>query len=202
MNFFKRLIEKFVSPKEENNQAHQMQSSHEDDDLPVDERFVKQFIAKGGKFLYCSSLGEAEENLLRILKENNWQNIICYHPDLVKMVAKLNYAKTQKNFNNLPFFTKCESLIASDGSIMFSSKQLKDRKLAELPENFIVFAQTSQLVNSIREGVMRVRENAGNNPGTIVSAVKYYTPELTGNDFQTYGNTNAKSLYLLLLEDL
>ena len=54
-------------------------------------------------------------------------------------------------------FTTCESLIANDGSLLISSNQIAEKKLVELPENFIVFATTSQFVNTISEGLQGIK---------------------------------------------
>ncbi len=202
MNFFKKLIQNIASLKESEEEKESPVDSNDTDTLPLDELFVKNFISKGGKFLYCSNTKELEQNLLQILQENKWNNIVCFDDDLNKFLTKIKSAKTQQIVHNLPFFTVCEALTADDGSIMFSSKQLKGKKLKDLPTDFIVFGKTSQLVRSIREGVMTVRARAESNSPTIVSSVKNYTPGKEGSDFMSYGNTNAKSLYLLLLEDL
>ncbi len=202
MNFFKKLISKISAINESEEETKSSDIVTDSGNLPLDELFVKNFIAKGGKFLYCLNDQELEQNLTQILKENQWNNIVCFDKELNKLLSKIKSAKTEQIVQNLPFLTVCEALTAEDGSIMFSSKQLKEKKLKDLPGNFIVFAKTSQLVKSIREGVMAVRSRASDNAPTIVSSVKYYSGNTGKSDFMTYGNTNTKSLYLLLLEDL
>jgi len=197
MNFFSKFLKSKISSfkQEEDIQVDK-------DDSSIDEKFVKQFIHKGGKFLYCSDLEEAQLNMIQILKENHWNNVVCFDVDLKEFLTKINSAKTDKSLSNLPFFVNCESLIASDGSIMFSSKQLHDKKLKDLPINFIVFAKTSQITKDTRDGISGVRSRAEKNSPTIISSVKDYIPNKPETDFMNYGNTNSKTLYLLLLEDL
>src|SRR5690606_27459059 len=77
------------------------------------------------------------------------------------------FAKQEINFTNLPnnseiFFTTCEHLIAQNGSILVCSNQLKERKLHELPSNVIVFATTSQMVESIGEGLKTIKKKYKN----------------------------------------
>jgi L-lactate utilization protein LutC len=163
---------------------------------------VKKFIQKGGKFLYCNNKQEVTEHLMKILAENNWNNVVCSNESLNKILSEIKSAKTSQVLLNLPFFVECEALVAEDGSIMFSTEQLGDNKLKDLPNNFIVFGKTSQLVKTISDGVMGVRMRAKKNKPTIVSSVKDYLPNKSEVDFLTYGNTNSKTLYLLLLEDL
>jgi L-lactate utilization protein LutC len=199
MNFFKKLIQKITTPAEEESVKT---TDLGNDGLTVDEMFTRNFISRGGKFLYCTSDEEVKLNLVEILKENQWNNVVCFDPKLNKLLSEINSAKTKRIISSLPFLTSCESLVSEDGSIMFSSVQLQEKKLKEFPENFIVLARTSQLVRSISEGVMGVRKRAKKNSPTIVSSIKDYLPNKQNTDFMSYGNNNAKTLYLLLLEDL
>jgi len=198
MNFFNRFFNKegnSSTKKEEN-------SISPSEKIAIDENFVKKFIHKGGKFLYCSNLEEAENNLIQILQENQWNNVTSFDPSLLDFLTKIKSAKTAKVISNLPFFTYCESLISNEGSIMFSSKQLKDKKLKDLPNNFIVFAKTSQITKDTRDGISGIRNRAEKNAPTIVSSIKDFIVDKTEEaDFMSYGNTNSKTLYLLLLED-
>ena len=174
----------------------------QDDDTSIDELFVKKFIHKGGKFLYCADLEEVEKNLVQVLQENQWNNVVTFNENVRELLTTIKSAKTSKIIPSLPFMTHCECLIASDGSIMFSSKQLKDKKLKDLPNNFIVYAKTSQIVNDSRDGISGIRNRSEKNSPTIISSIKDFIINKTETDFMTYGNTNSKTLYLLLLEDL
>jgi len=197
MSFFNKIFKKKaeISPEENDFLGPS-------DDVSIDQKFVKKFIQKGGKFLYCADLNETESNLEHILHENDWDEMVCFEDKMIDILAKIEIENTGKLKSNLPFFTCCESLIANDGSIMFSSKQLYDKKLHEFSNNFIVFAKTSQLVQDTREGISGIRNRSEKNEATIISSVKDFIPNKTETDFMTYGNTNSKTLYLLLLEDL
>jgi len=198
MDFFK----KFFKNKAKTSQKEEDLFTEEVDNKSIDEKFVKKFIHKGGKFLYCADLKEAETNLIQILQENHWNNVISYNDKLNDLLSNIKSARTEKIISNLPFFTFCESLISRDGSIMFSSKQLKDKKLKDLPNDFIVLANTSQIVNDTREGISGIRNRSEKNSPTIISSIKDFTINKIDTDFMSYGNTNSKTLYLLLIEDL
>jgi len=200
MNFLKKFYESKIKPSLNKDVDEDKNESF--DGMSIDERFVKKFIHKGGKFLYCSDIEEVETNLVQILQENQWNNVICFDTYLQEFLSKIKSAKTEKMISNLPFFTKSEALISNDGSIMFSSKQLRDKKLKELPKNLIVFAKTSQISKDTRDGISGIRNRSEKNSPTIISSVKDYIPNKTEDDFMSYGNTNSKTLYLLLLEDL
>lgn len=199
MSFFNKFLKNIIkiSQKEEA-ETKDLQ----EDELSIDEQFVKKFIHKGGKFLYCSDKEELERNLVQVLQENEWNNVITFDENLKELLTKIKSAKTNKIIPSLPFITYCECLIANDGSIMFSSKQLKDKKLKELPLNFIVCAKTSQLVKDSRDGISGIRNRSEKNSPTIISSIKDFIINKKETDFMSYGNTNSKTLYLLLLEDL
>lgn len=197
MSFFNKFFKNKIktSQKEE-------QNSDSGEDISLDEKFVKKFIHKGGKFLYCSNLEDLKVNLVQILQENQWNNVTTFEEKLNILLTEIKSAKTEKTISHLPFFSSCEALISNDGSLMFSSKQLKDKKLKDLSNNFIVFAKTSQIVKDTREGISGIRNRSEKNSPTIISSIKDFTINKTETDFMSYGNTNTKTLYLLLLEDL
>ena len=195
MSFFKKLF-KYPSengPKE---------LSLEENELPLDQIFVQNFLKNNGKFLYCTSLEEVTLNLANITKENSWETITCNDYDLLKLVKTIQ-VKTIDNFNSShPIFISCEHLISENGSILFSSNQLKECKISELSENFIVYATTSQLVKNNGESLTGIKTRYQGNIPSNISAIKNYNPNSKEIDFMNYGNTNAKNLYLLLFEDL
>lgn len=198
MSFFNKFLNKILKPSEEEDKKQ----GHLQDDLSsIDEQFVKKFIHKGGKFLYCSDKEELEKNLMQVLQENQWNNVISHEDSLQDVLTKINSAKTKKIIPNLPFLTYCECLVANDGSIMFSSRQLKDKKLKDLPSNFIVCAKTSQIVKDSRDGISGIRSRSEKNAPTIISSIKDFIIDKSETDFMSYGLTNSKTLYLLLLED-
>lgn len=193
-NIFKNTFKTSAKVNVENSEAQ--------DNLSPDQRFVQNFIQKGGKFLYCSNLNETRTNFLQILNENNWKGIVCFDDNLDELLLEVGSNRLNEIDQESPFFTCCESLIAHDGSIMFSSKQLQDKKLNVFSNNFIVFAKTSQISQDTREGISGIRNRSEKNSATIISSIKDYLPQKGETDFMTYGNTNSKTLYLLLLEDL
>ncbi len=123
-------------------------------------------------------------------------------PRLEEKFSKENIVFTNNNNTSEIFFTTCEHLIAQNGSILVSSNQLKERKLNELPENIIVFATTSQLVESIGEGLKTIKKKSKQGiPANITTLKHFQATNENADDFLTYGSS-SKHLYLLLLEDL
>lgn len=173
-----------------------------EDSLPVDEMFAHNFQKNGGKFIYCENLNEVSENLLNILEENDWFecNVLCYEPSLNNLIEE-NKLDIVKNTVEAQFlFSTCESLIGDEGSILFSSNQLKHNKPNELPTNIVVLATTSQLVANKGDGMSSMNKRYNKEYPTNITTIKYFKEEKE-KDFLHYGSCH-KNLYLLLLEDL
>ena len=195
MNFFKKL---FNTPKQNETPDEDLEFQ----DLPIDQIFVKNFIKNKGKFLYCTTLQEVTLNLSNIIQENSWKTLSCNDYDLLKLVKAINVETIEELNKKMPFFLSCEHLIAENGSILFSSNQLKEHKIPELTENFIVYATTSQLVNTKGESLTGIKSRYQGNIPSNISAVNNFNIDAIEEDFMSYGNTNSKNLYLLLFEDL
>ena len=201
MSLFRKL---FGNSAEDinNNDIQDVKSPYAPDAiLPVDEQFTFNFKGNGGKFIYCENLVEVLENFENILAENDWFecNTQCYDKRLFYLLDdnKLTY----NNLSNPVFFlSSCENLIADEGSILFSSTHLKHFKPNELPTNMIIFATTSQIVQSKSDGLRRIKNTHDKNYPSNITAIKYFK-EAKEQDFLHYGSC-PKNIYLLLLEDL
>ena len=115
--------------------------------------------------------------------------------------SKILIFKTTKSTNDSTFFfSTCEYLVANDGSLLICSNQIKEKKLKELPANFIIFATTSQLIENISEGLRGIKDNNKSKIPTNITTIKHFKVS-EEKDFLSYGSS-SKNLYLLLLEDL
>jgi hypothetical protein len=105
-----------------------------DKTMAVDEAFIYHFKKNGGKFIYCENLNEVKEQFENILEENDWfeNEVQCFDSRLFNFLDE-NRLEYKNATNPSFFFTACENLIADEGSILFSSKQLKQFKIDELP---------------------------------------------------------------------
>ncbi|WP_298154971.1 lactate utilization protein B/C [Flavobacterium sp.] len=169
--------------------------------LPMDEQFTINFRKNGGKFLYCENLSEVKTHFEDILEENDWfeSDAMCYEPKLYSMLEenKLNY----KNPVNPKFLlASCENLIADEGSVLFSSNQIKQHKPQELPANIVIIATTSQIIDNKSDGLREIKKRYEKDYPTNITTIKYFE-KAKDEDFLHYGSV-AKNLYLLLLEDL
>ena len=171
-------------------------------DTPIDESFTIHFSENGGKFLYCETINEVYDFLQQIIKENNWEDkfALLLNSELNEKFKDVGWKTTETINEGLFLFTTCEYLIANDGSILISSNQIAEKKLNELPKNFIVFATTSQIVQTIGEGLHGIKAKNKKNIPTNITTIKHFKATEDDN-FLSYGSS-SKNLYLLMLEDL
>ena len=198
MNLFKNLFSSKKTPKHK----AEDETTKKTEQLALDDNFVHHFIKNEGKFLYCTSQEEINQNLANIFEENAWTTSLCFNSDLQKMLFVTGVKSVEKQTSLTPFFTTCENLIAKDGSLLFTSNQLKGITLSELPIHFIVFAKTSQIVSNNDDALMSIKNLYKKNIPSNISPIKHFNPNKKSNDIMNYSNTNSKNLYLLLLEDL
>ena len=171
----------------------------------VEDKFTLNFSSNGGKFLYATDLEECDDYFIKILEENNWteKSILCFNSSFTKNYIPNNQIKFNKsNLNSNLFITDCEFLVAKDGSILVSAKQIQSYKSNDLPNNIIVMARTSQLSETLSKGLEGIRIKYSNNlPSNITSIKNFNKGDSDDLNFLTYGSS-AKNLYLILLEDL
>ena len=200
MSLFKKIFGtgNDVSNEEKNSEANPFLPEKQ---VPADELFTNNFKKNGGKFLYCDNLPEIHDQFLNILEENDWFECeaICYEPKLYSLLDenKLNYTKPQ---NPKFILATCENLIADEGSILFSSNQIKQNKPNELPANIVIFATTSQILGTKSDGLREIKKKYDKEYPSNITTIKYFE-KAKEEDFLQYGSS-AKNLYLLLLEDL
>ena len=202
MSLFRKFFGKKSEQSEENIPNRERGKYMPDIKLPVDERFTINFKANGGKFLYCENMQEVTDSLQSILEENNWQNekVLVIDQRLSELFKNFNLNTTKKTSESAYFLSTCEYLISDDGSLLISSNQIAEKKLKELPDNFIIYATTSQFVENIGEGLKGIKEKSKAKIPTNITTIKHFKAA-DDKDFLTYGSS-SKNLYLLLLEDL
>ncbi|MBP1838957.1 LUD domain-containing protein [Formosa algae] len=203
MSLFRKLFGSKSNKSEEEIKSEDRGKYMPEIKLPIDEKFTINFKENGGKFLYCENLDEIFQTLDYIIEENSWEDkkILILENELKKRFASSSLNMAKPNDTDTTYFlTSCESLIADDGSLLICSKQIAEKKLADLPSNFIVFSTTSQIVGSISEGLRKIKSKNTQRIPTNITTIKHFKLEEEKN-FMTYGS-NSKNLYLLLLEDL
>lgn len=201
MSLFKRLLKKTKAKSDLKSINSDTSKYFPEDKLPVDEKFTYNFNKNGGKFLYCLNWEEIKETFDNILIENDWyeKDVLCINTQLQSVFEGYNLNYTTKE-DSVFFLSKCEALVANNGSILLCSNQIKEKKLHELPYNFIIFATTSQFVENISEGLHNIKNQSKNFIPSNITTIQDFEGSKE-KDFMSYGSS-TKNLYLLLLEDL
>jgi len=202
MNIFKKILGNLVpSLKEEENTSKDDSKYLPEIEIPVDELFTFNFKKNGGKFIYCENEIELHEYFISILQENDWfeNEAITYEKNLQPFLIE-NRISFHNVVNPIFFLCTCESLIADDGSILFSSHQFIHHKSNELPKDIVVIAKTSQITRSKSDGLRGIKFRYGSNIPSNITTLQCFK-EVVNDDFLQYGIA-PKNLYLLLLEDL
>ncbi|WP_264563689.1 LUD domain-containing protein [Flavobacterium sp. N3904] len=200
MSIFSKLFGT-SNPSSDEDNGNNSNKPNPDINSPLDEQFIYNFKKNGGKFLYCENLNEVKDQFENILEENDWfeSEALCYEPKLFSLLDenKIVYTSTKE-----PKFllSSCENLVAEEGSILFSSNQIKQKKPNDLPTNIIILANTSQIVEGKSDGLSAIRKKYLREYPTNITTIKYFE-KAKEEDFTQYGSS-AKNLYLLLLEDL
>ena len=197
MNFFNNFFKK-NTPKNEKGGKKQSKFLPKKKAV-IEERFILKFIENGGKFLYCETLDEVQNNFNLILKENEWtdDDTLIINKD-IKKKFKLNNDYKSSLEDSKCFITDCENLIAIDGSILISSNQIHEKKLSDFPDNFIILSETTKLKNTISEGLSEIKSKSRSIP-TNITTIKNFRNSKKDNNFLSYGSY-SKNLYLILLE--
>lgn len=199
MSIFKKIFGGATSEGEKTDENSPF--LQEKNNIPADELFMTRFVKNGGKFLYCSDMGDIKTQFENILEENDWfeKEVLCLEPSLYALLDenKLPYKEITKP---VFLFAGCENLIADEGSVLFSSKQIKQNKPHELPNNIVIFATTSQIVLTKSDGLRGIKNKYKTDYPTNITTFKYFE-KAKDESFMQYGSI-PKNLYLLLLEDL
>jgi len=204
MSLLKRILNpnfKKSDDKAKRAEKAEQSSYYPEQKLPIDEKFTYNFKNNGGKFIYCENWNEVTEAFDNIMVENDWyeQDVFCVNEQLSQKFDGFNL-NFVKNTDSKFFLSKCESLIATNGSILLSSNQIKEKKLKELPFNVIILATTSQIVDTISEGLRIIKNQSSSYIPSNITTIQDFETEKE-KDFMSYGSS-TKNLYLLLLEDL
>jgi hypothetical protein len=202
MSLFRKFFGKKSNQTEESIPNQERGKYMPEVQLPVDERFTINIKSNGGKFLYCENMEEVKESFNSILDENKWHNdkVFLIDKRLLELFKDFDLNTTKKISESSYFLSTCEYLISDDGSLLISSNQIAEKKLNELPDNFIIYATTSQFVENIGEGLKGIKEKSKATIPTNITTIKHFKAD-DDKDFLTYGSS-SKNLYLLLLEDL
>jgi L-lactate dehydrogenase complex protein LldG len=125
--------------------------------------FAENFTKLQGKFSFCLSEKEFEQQLKILIAARKWSNIYCREENLKLMLQQNGFAQNfSKDLAGCDAsITTCELLIARTGSIVMSSAQQSGRTVSVYAPVHICVAYTDQLVYDIKDALLRVKEKYG-----------------------------------------
>jgi len=171
---------------------------------PVDITFAQEFTKVAGKFVYCETETDLHDNLINLVADKKWTQIICLE-NIIKSIlnkAGIPFSDEEKDFLECQVgITSCEFLIARFGSIMISNGLESGRRLNVYPENHIVIARSSQIVPELRDAITGINEKYH---GRLPSFVSLITgPSRTADIEKTLvmGAHGPKELYVFLIDE-
>lgn len=171
---------------------------------PLEIVFAEQFLAVGGKFVFCEDDLDLIENLLALIEKDSLRRIYAWEPQLQKLLDNYGfpYYSTATDFENAELgITTCEALIARNGSVLISNANASGRRLSIYPHVHLVIAYTSQLMPDIKDGMTLLKRKYGENMPSMVSLVT--GPSRTADIEKTLvlGAHGPRELYVFLVDD-
>ncbi|OUS20014.1 lactate utilization protein B/C [Nonlabens dokdonensis] len=205
MSIFKKLFGKSSDSEPVKGSNKERSKYMPDEKPPLDEEFIHNFQHQGGRFLYAIDEKEIKQHFEDILVEHDYfeKNVLCFDDQLKSRFGDFNLNFTTTSATSDFFLATCEYVIANNGAILFSSRQVKETKPADLPDTYVILASTSQIVESIGEGLRGIKHQSKGHIPTNITTLKNFKESAPKQekDLMNYGAPN-KRLYLLLLEDL
>lgn len=126
------------------------------DEKDLDIHFATSFIQSGGKFIFCESIRDAVENLRMLKLDQGWSHIFCWENEIRDAFGDHNFQKGAIGFtieNSDAAISLCETLIASEGTIILNPKQASRRRLPCFPKAHIIFTDVAHLAAGEAEGL-------------------------------------------------
>jgi L-lactate dehydrogenase complex protein LldG len=165
---------------------------------PADELevlFAQEFTLLQGRFVYCSTEAEMQQQLQALIEAKEWTKIYC---------SDSRWNNTFSNTISLAScdasVTGCEYLVARTGTIVMSAAEQSGRTVSVYAPVHICIAYTHQLVFDIKDALDQLKKKyAGNIPSLITFASG---PSRTADIEKTLvtGVHGPKEVYVFLVE--
>jgi L-lactate dehydrogenase complex protein LldG len=149
------------------------QEAFENKGSSPDELFAEQFVALGGKYVYCQNEQELLQNIESLNESRAWSKLFCANERLLKIAQnnKLNFVLPTDNADESAdaCITDCEALIARTGSFMMSSQQDFGRVSSVFYPVHIVVAYKDDVVYDIQDGFAKMQQKYGAQQPSMIS---------------------------------
>ncbi len=161
--------------------------------------FAEQFTQLQGKFAFCSTAQEAEEQLNLLCDQQQWTKIYCMWDKWKNRIP--DKWITDDLISCDASITGCEALVARTGSLVLSAHN-SGRLTSVYAPVHICIAYTSQLVYDIKDALERVKQQYG----TMLPSLLTFAsgPSRTADIEKTLvvGVHGPNQVYCFLIDDL
>ncbi len=189
-----QFLKKFFSNKNKDFEKEKTADELEMSKLPIDEVFVINFKKNGGKFFYPENMDELQNELAALLKLTQKNEYTFIERAYFHFLKKLNIpVKIFENEEGI-LIGGCEYLIAEDGAIMTTSKQVLHYRNAELPKKRVIIATSNQIVKDKRQALEEINKKYEIYPTNIQTSSNFKENE---DDLQ---GKHWVETYLFLIE--
>ncbi len=161
----------------------------------LDIMFAQEFTHLLGRFAFCTSENDMQQQLQQLIGQKKWTKIYC-----VEDKWKAAFNNTDDLSGCDASITGCEYLIARTGSIVLSAAQQSGRTVSVYAPIHICIAYTSQLVYDIKDSLQLIKQKY---TGKMPSLISFATgPSRTADIEKTLvtGVHGPKEVYCFLVE--
>lgn len=171
--------------------------------VELDVQYAENFTMAGGKFIYAETKAELIEILKQLKQQNKWKNIYYWEDEVKQLLdgqdaLKISIGVSLETSQAAVSF--CEYLVASDGSIILSSKQASTRGLSVFPDAHIIIADATRLVKNLEEGVIKFNKLHTELPFAIYLSDKVGV-DTKSNDTLILNAHGTQNVFLLFVDE-
>jgi L-lactate dehydrogenase complex protein LldG len=171
--------------------------------VELDVQYAENFTMAGGKFIYAETKAELIEILKQLKQQNKWKNIYYWEDEVKQLLdgqdaLKISIGVSLETSQAAVSF--CEYLVASDGSIILSSKQASTRGLSVFPDAHIIIADATRLVKNLEEGVIKFNKFHTELPFAIYLSDKVGV-DTKSNDTLILNAHGTQNVFLLFVDE-
>lgn len=167
--------------------------------------FAESFQRVGGEFYYCESLPHLAEQVAGFRQRQQMGAPYVWEPEMQALLyrASVPFKADESDFiaHADLSLTSCEALVARTGSVLVSAATASGRRLSIYPDQHLVLARPSQVVNEIGEALRVIQGRYGAALPSMVSLTS--GPSRTADIEKTLvlGAHGPRRIALFLLED-
>ncbi len=162
--------------------------------------FAETFSSLNGKFAFCNSLSDLQQQLSALFQLNGWHKIYCKDEKILGLLGTTVNAYPKLDDCDAAL-TGCEYLIARTGSMVLSSNQTYGRTASVYAPVHICIAFTSQMVFDLKDALQFLRQKYEE---AFPSMISFATgPSRTADIEKTLvtGVHGPREVYCFLIED-